>query len=561
MKYKLRIDTHGQLALNSYFFILNLSLSFHYLCRMYKWILGLLFLLLASSAFGQKWSQSSFSQANSALDEQAPVISPDGKTLFFTIANHPQNIGGKRDAGDIWISIRIGDEWSAPVHAGNVLNDAAYNAVAGFSPDGQQLFLAGHYSSNGKASTQGISVSRRTGTGWTTPENISIPYFLNRSASLQGHLSKDGTVFVFAADSRGTLGSEDIYVTFKGGSGQWSEPRNLGRNINTSLQELSPSLSDDHTLLYFSSNGRQGYGSFDVYFAQRLDDTWAKWSAPVNMGASVNSEGRELFYHTYPADGFALFTSTINSDGYGDIKVFYPPKEAMDSLIEKVVSNKTDTIVKLTEIVREKPIDKNEKVVRVFGKVMNGKNNQPISAAIHYQSDTLHQATAGPEGNYDIKLPSVHEYVIKVESPGYVGTMERLDIRTFEMKELEMNYKLQPIEVGTTVNLRNVLFQQSTANLLTDSSDELDMVADFMKSNPNVVIELSGHTDNRGLHAHNVRLSKERVDKVKEYLVAKGIDGSRISGKGYGGIRPIAENDAEETRKLNRRVEFTIVKN
>jgi outer membrane protein OmpA-like peptidoglycan-associated protein len=105
------------------------------------------------------------------------------------------------------------------------------------------------------------------------------------------------------------------------------------------------------------------------------------------------------------------------------------------------------------------------------------------------------------------------------------------------------------------------LFQQSTPNLLDESFDELDMVVDFMKANPNIEIELSGHSDNRGIHVHNVRLSQERVDRVKEYLVGQGVDKKRISGKGYGGIKPIADNDAEETRRLNRRVEFTIVKN
>ena len=123
-----------------------------------------------------------------------------------------------------------------------------------------------------------------------------------------------------------------------------------------------------------------------------------------------------------------------------------------------------------------------------------------------------------------------------------------------------MNFKLQPIEVGTTVNLKNVLFEQSKTLLLTQSYSELDMVASFLTANPNVKIELAGHTDNRGIPAQNVKLSQARVDKVKDYLVEKGISKKRITGKGYGGSKPIASNDTEETRQLNRRVEFVIKK-
>ncbi len=128
------------------------------------------------------------------------------------------------------------------------------------------------------------------------------------------------------------------------------------------------------------------------------------------------------------------------------------------------------------------------------------------------------------------------------------------------MKSLEMNFKLQPIEIGATVNLKSVLFQQSTFNLLPESNDELDLVVTLLKTNPKVEILLTGHTDNRGNPEHNQRLSQKRVERVKGYLVSKGINGKRIGGKGFGGSKPIASNDTEETRRLNRRVEFTIVK-
>ncbi len=525
-----------------------------------KFLTGVILAFLPAMTMAQG-SSKSIAPVNSVQDEQSPVISPDGKVLYLTIANHPQNVGGKKDPGDIWFSLLLGTEWTKPIHAGNVLNDAGYNGVAGFTADGNTMFLLSHYDGGkSQAKTQGISITRKISSGWSAPENINIPYFLNKSNILSGYITPDGSTFVFAAESYNTKGAEDIYATFHKGNGRWSEPKNLGGVINTSRQEFSPSLSEDQKTLYFSSNGRTGYGSYDVYYAQRLDDTWTSWSAPASQGANVNSEGRELYFRTYPEKGLALFTSTLNSDGYGDVRSIQIKKEMQDSLVAKVLQNAPDTVVKLVEIKREKPLTADDKMVRVFGKVVNSKTNLPINVSLSFESDTTRITKAGADGVYSIFIPSVNEYVIKVESPGFVGDMERLDIRTFEMKQLEMNFKLQPIEVGATVNLKNVLFQQSTANLLPESSDELDMVVDFMKANPKVEIDLAGHTDNRGLQVHNVKLSRERVEKVKEYLVSKGIESKRITGQGYGGIKPIADNDAEETRKLNRRVEFTIVK-
>lgn len=509
----------------------------------------------------QKLSPLAFKSLNSDKDEQSPVVSPDGKTIFFTIAKHPQNVAGKKDEGDIWQAILIGDSWSAPIHMGSVINNKNYNAVAGISADGNELYLLGHYNSLGDVTTQGISVSTNTGAGWSTPVNIIIPYFLNKSSTISGHVNAAGNVLVYAGESFSTIGVEDIYVSVKGVNGTWSEPRNLGRNINTSFQEWSPWLSEDTQFLYFSSNGRQGYGSFDIYYSQRLDDTWAKWSAPINMGAGVNSEGREQYYVPWLKQEIALFTSTHNSDGYGDIKMYKPPKEVLDSLMKKMEEMPPDTVVKLIEIKREKPITSDEKKVRIYGKIINSTTSDPIAANVNFHADSTFLVTANAEGLFSIQVPSVDEYSIKVEAPGFLGSFEKLDIRTFEMKELEMNFKLQPVALGATVNLKSVLFQQSTANLLDESYDELNMVVDFLKANPTIEIELAGHTDNRGLQIHNMRLSRERVDKVKEYLTSQGVDGKRITGKGYGGIKPIADNDAEVTRRLNRRVEFTIIKN
>ena len=270
---------------------------------------------------------------------------------------------------------------------------------------------------------------------------------------------------------------------------------------------------------------------------------------PANMGSHINSEGRELFYKTFPKHNLALFTSTQNSDGYGDIK-FY-----LDSL----QLNIPDTVVKIVALKKENTIGR-VNFTTIKGTVSSSKTGQAIAAKLDFKSDSTYKTNSNGQGSYSIQIPSTKVYNIVVEASGFVGVLEKLDIHTFEMNQVELNFKLQPIEIGTTVNLKNILFQVGTTNLLADSYDELNVVVDLLKSNPKVEIELAGHTDNRGDARMNLKLSQSRVDKVKSYLVSKGISGRRIRGKGYGGQKPIANSESEESRKLNRRVEFTIVK-
>lgn len=387
-----------------------------------------------------------------------------------------------------------------------------------------------------------------------------------------GAMSEDNTVFVFSAESYGTFGVEDLYVSIKEGN-KWSEPRNLGVTINTQFQELSPSLSADKKTLYFSSNGRSGSGSFDIYSAERLDDTWTRWSAPVNLGPAINSEGRELFYRFYTPMGFALYTSTTSSDGYGDLKMFAPregpltkdtviyasldadKKEKLTTLLADRVTSDAST----ENVVAEKIVEKNPGV-KIYGKITNAKTGEAIPAKISFAGPAgeEHHVVSREEG-YSVAVPSMN-YTIKIEASGYISTLEKLDINAFGMRDLEMNFGLQPVEVGTTVNLENVLFAQAKTDILPESYAELDLVVSFLKENPKVRIELMGHTDSRGVHADNVRLSQQRVNKVKAYLVSRGIEPRRISGKGFGGSKPIASNDTEESRRMNRRVEFVIKK-
>ncbi|MFM7857891.1 MAG: OmpA family protein [Flammeovirgaceae bacterium] len=491
---------------------------------------------------------SSLININSPYDEQNPVISLEGKELYFTIANHPENIGGIKDPGDIWVSVFANGHWQAPIHGGRVINNENYNAVLGFTNVGE-MYLCGHYSPGKEVTTQGIAVVQKQGSNWTIPENITIPYFLNRSDHASGFVNRRGDVFIFSAESYGTVGGEDIYVSFKK-DGRWSEPLNLGRDINTPFQEWTPYMSDDNRTLYFSSNGLRGAGSFDVFVSQRLNDDWKHWSMPMPLGREVNTESRELYFRTFRDVGYALFTSTHDSNRYGVIKVLNdsvfstkPPRDTLSIAVEKINQSNVST------------------AFTVFGKVINSKNKQGIPATITFIADSSFTIMAKPNGQYRVMPPTRTAYSVRVECSGFVNVIERLDLKSIQFTSLELNFSLQPIEVGTVVNLKNILFSAGTTLLLEESYPELNTVVDFMKRNPRVEIQLEGHTDNRGDAKKNLMLSQQRVEKIKNYLVANGISARRVKGKGFGDTRPIATNDTEEARKLNRRVEFLILKN
>jgi outer membrane protein OmpA-like peptidoglycan-associated protein len=202
----------------------------------------------------------------------------------------------------------------------------------------------------------------------------------------------------------------------------------------------------------------------------------------------------------------------------------------------------------------------NKKII-ISGKVTNSKTGGGVRATIIFNSDSSHAINSSPDGRFKLTIPFSKHQNIQVSSLDFVTLSERLDLSSSVLRRTEKDFSLQPIEVGTIVSLRSVLFYMGTTDLLTGSYHELDGVVDFLKSNPKVKIELDGHTDNQGNANKDLVLSQQRVDKIKSYLVSKGIGTHRIQGKGFGGTRPIASNANEEGRKLNRRVEFVILNN
>jgi outer membrane protein OmpA-like peptidoglycan-associated protein len=475
---------------------------------------------------------------NSEYDEIGPTISPDGKTLYFSVNYHPENTGGTGDADEIWYSNALEKgKWSPRKRMGPPLNNAQANWVISVTPDNNSLLVANLYNSDGSAAGSGISLSRRTATGWGVPRQVLIHDFVNNSGWQQFGLSSDRKVLLLSVTGVETYGDHDLYVSFLLEDGTWSRPMNLGAAVNTIGAEASPFLASDGVTLYFASTGFPGYGRSDIYVSRRLDDTWTKWSEPQNLGPAINTPGDDGYF-TVPASGTSAYmNSSYKSLGKSDI-----------------------FRLSLPEALRPQP------VVLVYGTVLNSKTKTPLGAEISYhdlKTDAeIGVASSDPStGAYKIVLPAEKVYSFMAGLEGYYAVSDNLDLKGLRTyREIKRDLMLTPIEVGATIRLNNIFFDFAKSELRSESFPELKRAIEFLRENPNVIVEVGGHTDNVGADADNLALSEARARAVLEYLSAQGISPSRLTSKGYGETKPLATNATDDGRQMNRRVEFTIVR-
>jgi len=545
-------------------------------------LLLIYFLTVTLSSFAQSEHEKLEGSLNSSANEAAPVLSPNGQTLYFVRQYHPQNVGGVTDSGDIWYSdLQADGQWGEATHGGKTINNRFYNGIIGFANE-QTAYIHGHYlDRNNKPTTQGISTTSGQKSQWNTPQAVKIPYFYTKSKHQSGSLHASGQIMLTALQSYDSRGAEDLYVLFRQSDGSWSEPKNLGNDVNTAYQEMTPFLAPDGKTLFFASNGYEGFGSRDVFMSVRLDDSWRSWSNPKNLGASVNTPGTELYYSIPQNGDFAYLSSTQNSDGMADVvKVRVNPENeemlaeadsTLDIPEEEPMVTAPPVAETITEpepeVIEEIPEEEPEiPMATIQGKVLNKKAQEPLTAELIIRSvrnDTTLVETlqTDSQGVFSISLPLDDNYELSVAAEGFIRQRDRLLLaETAEASTLERNYQLTPIEVGSTVNLENVLFDRGTADMLPGSSDRLDEVVIFLDENPEVAIEVGGHTDNRGRADLNLKLSSQRAEAVRAYLIQQGANAEQITAKGYGGTQPLTSNAIEEERRKNRRVTFMILR-
>ncbi|MEN8120905.1 MAG: OmpA family protein [Bacteroidota bacterium] len=473
---------------------------------------------------------------NSKYSEYVPVISPDGKTLYMFVHGDPDNIG----EGDIWYSKRLGQvDWEKRKNIGETLNNEAGNFVISVSPDNNTLFLSRRYKKKGGIvldNGRGFSLTHRIKGGWSVPVDVKVTDFKNKNKFGEFCMSNDQKTLIHAIEMNETYGDQDLYVSFRQVNGDWSKPKNLGKNINTKGAENSPFLASDGITLYFSTNGRPGYGKNDIFLTRRLDDSWTKWSEPENLGPSINTPDFDAYF-TIPASGdFAYLVSGENSHGKADI-----------------------WRIKLADVLKPRP------VVLVYGKVLNSETKEPIEANITYRlletNEEVGIASSNPEdGTYKIILPAGPVYSFMASKKGIITVSENIDLKEIKKyKEIERNLYLTPIKKGSTVHLNNLFFVTGKSEINEWSHPELLRLIDLLKEHKTMEVEIAGHTDDVGSDKVNNKLSLERANAVKTYIVNKGIDAKRLTAKGYGKTKPYVSNKTAEGRKKNRRVDFTIL--
>ena len=491
---------------------------------------------------------------NSEYKEHSPIVSPDGKKLYFSRQFHPDNVGGVNDAEDIWVSELDEEtgEWLPAKNVGAPLNTQGPNFISSISVvDGKEVLVLGNrYGKKGRMYT-GVSQSTREGDTFSDPVGIDIENEYNYSPNADFFLTPGGDAMILSAERDDTFGARDLYVSFKNDNGTWSEPKNLGSDINTTGEDESPFMAEDGKTLYFSSDGYKGYGGVDVYVSFKLDDTWTRWSEPENLGPGINKEGDDEYF-SIPSSGQNLYFTRAEEGEDSDIFSFKVADLFVDGLAESPLASSVDHLL-------EKEI-----LITIKGTVLDSKTNQPVENAkvlIERLPDGLDfgRASVDADGNFLFTVEGQAKFGLVGEAEGYISEDENLDFTNYTKSDtVTTNLKLIPIEKGETITLNNIFFDFDKSELKTGSYPELNRILAYLKDDKIESILIKGHTDSVGDEEYNLGLSGRRAKAVMDFFIKSGIARDRLSYKAFGEDAPKASNETPEGRSQNRRVEFEI---
>lgn len=462
---------------------------------------------------------------NSPVSEYFPTLTIDGRQLVYT--RRVNNINE-----DFYVSEYKGNRWSRSMPVPGDLNTADNEGAQNISQDGKMLVFTGCNMDDGEGNCD-LYVSYITKNGWSPRLNMGRTLNTGFWES-QPCLSPDKRTLYFAARDPSGLGGSDIYVSYLQPNGKWGPPQNMGPGINTAGDESSPFLHADNQTLYFTSNGHPGYGGTDLYFMRRQSD--GSWGQPKNLGYPINTiddEGTLVI----AADGITAYYASDGADSRGglDLYTFQLPASV-------------------------RPV----KTLWVTGTVFDQHTKAGLPSAVELldlqTAQLISKVQTDEDGTYLITLPVGRNYAFNVNRKGYLFYSETFALGTpGSDTTYRIDIPLQPLEINARIILKNIFFRTNEAQLQQESMIELDKVVQLLADNPTLRIEIAGHTDATGTEAANLLLSNNRARTVVNYLVSKGVAPQRLTAKGFGAGQPVADNQTEEGRALNRRTELKVI--
>ena len=464
----------------------------------------------------------------SSSDEVLPVWSKDGNMIYFDRKGHPENTGIEK-LDDIWMSKRLpSGAWTQPEHPSSPLNNEQHNYVNAVTDDTPSLLLGNAYGGDNP-----LVVMQQIDNVWSGPKPVYVEGFTNADRFNEYHLSADGEYLLFAVEAADGWGLRDIYVSRRTGPNSFGKPANLGKSINTAAVEMSPSLSPDGTTLYFASNGRAGYGGYDIYASKRLDDTWTKWTDPVNLGPQINTAGWEAYFSVSPDATVALFASSFQSNNFDlmEVALTPAPPEALTLFVH--VADKSDGL----------PVQ-----AKVVCLQIEDAGGNKVATEMNRQF-----------GNNPEVLPG-SRYMLAVEADGYFGVVHDLLIADTATTSAVLDIMLIPRKAGATFNLEEVYFKANTSTLLDSSFTALTEMEVFLLAHREVNIEIRGHTNGLCDESYCLSLSRKRAEAIAAYLLSRGIAPERLTTNGMGKSAPVADDSTPEGRQKNQRVEIVLLK-
>lgn len=472
-------------------------------------------------------------KVNTRYHDSAPLVSADGKILYFTVNDHPENTHYK-GSQDIWFSeLDEHGNWSKAQHMGSPLNQNKFNQALSLSEDGNTLFIRG----GAGRDKLGFSLCRRVNGMWQKPIAQDIDGFnkMCKGRFNGAFLARDASAILLYFNEKEHAKYSDLYVSFPKGNNSWTKPAPIAA-LNTRLDEFGPYLAPDNKTLYFASNRPGGFGNADIYKTVRQDDTWQKWSTPENIGAPVNTGGFDAYYAIGNSDTLVFTTRAHMSADGGHLDIY---------TLQRIKKKKAALTL-----------------VTLAANMKSGETIGQANLTVALDGQPEEELFPMEDGSFEVGLTKSGMYKIEANAEGFLTASDSFYVTM--PKQDSVVYKtvyLQALEVGLAVRLNNIFFDFDKTTLRPESFPELDKVVTLLKENPSLFIEIGGHTDDKGSDEYNENLSQGRAEAVRAYLTSNWIASSRVTAKGYGESMPEVANDSDENRQINRRVVFTVLKN